>query len=94
MPSASSTSRAAGSVEQWLANTAFAGDTKNPAGRIVEFNLTPGLIAALGVTNFDAAHLRVALGSPLHEPVKGLGASGWVRMIGPGLGGDLEDPIL
>ncbi len=29
-----------------VANTAFAGDTKNPAGRIVEFSLTPGLIAA------------------------------------------------
>lgn len=37
------------------------------------------------------AHLRVALGSPLHEPVKSLGASGWVRMIGPGLKGDLDD---
>ena len=38
--------------------------------------------------------VRIALGRSFHEPVEGFRPIGRVRMIGPGLDGDLDDPLL
>jgi hypothetical protein len=38
--------------------------------------------------------LRIALGGAFHDPVEGFGSIGRVGMIGPALGGDLDDPVL
>jgi hypothetical protein len=54
-----------------------------------------GFAAALGgPITATCGSFRIALGGAFHEPINGFWPIGRIGMIGPALGGDLDDPIL